>query len=102
MENTMPNSQITSCDVSTHDFAANEFESVIALVRNYFDGLHYGDVSKLRAIFHQDAFLKAPGLRRSLEQWLEAVASRPVPSQQERPYAFKLMSIEIIKDQSRG
>lgn len=82
------------------DLNSNEFESVIALVRKYFDGLYYGDVSKLRAIFHQDAFLKAPSFRRSLEQWLEAVAIRQAPSLQGQPYAFKLLSIEIIKDQA--
>lgn len=79
---------------------ANDFESVTRIVRSYFDGLHYGDVSKLRAIFHQDAFLKTPGSRRSLEQWLAAVASRPIPSQQGRAYGFKLLSIEVIKDQA--
>ena len=30
----------------------NEFELVNAIVQDYFDGLHYGDVAKLRAIFH--------------------------------------------------
>ena len=84
----------------SNDFGASEFESVMTLVQDYFDGLHYGDVAKLRAIFHPDAFLKAPGLRRSLDQWLEAVASRPVPQQQGLPYDFKLLSIEIIKDQA--
>ncbi|BBB30005.1 nuclear transport factor 2 family protein [Neptunomonas japonica] len=84
----------------TGDFGSNEFESVMALVRDYFDGLHHGEVSKLRAIFHPDAYLKAPGLRRGLEQWLDAVASRPVPSEQGRPYDYKLLSIEIIKDQA--
>ncbi|UTW10932.1 nuclear transport factor 2 family protein [Marinobacterium rhizophilum] len=84
----------------TGDFGSKEFDSVMTLVRDYFDGLHYGEVSKLRAIFHPDAFLKAPGLRRSLDQWLDAVASRPVPDQQGRPYDFKLLSIEIIKDQA--
>jgi len=78
----------------------NDFELVKAIVQNYFDGLHYGDVTKLRAIFHADAFLKAPGSRRSLEQWLAAVASRPVPAQQGRSYGFKLLSIEVIKDQA--
>lgn len=78
----------------------NEFELVNAIVQDYFDGLHNGDVTKLRAIFHADAFLKAPGSRRSLEQWLSAVASRPVPSKQGRPYEFKLLSIEVIKDQA--
>lgn len=82
------------------DFGGNEFESVITLIRDYFDGLHHGEVSKLRRIFHPDAFLKAPGLRRSLEQWLDAVASRPVPERQGRPYDFKLLAIEIIKDQA--
>ena len=86
--------------VIADDFGASEFETVMALVQDYFDGLHYGDVPKLRAIFHPDAFLKAPGLRRSLEQWLDAVASRPVPDEQGLPYDFKLLSIEIIKDQA--
>ncbi len=85
---------------STGDFGANEFKLVMTLVSDYCDGLHYGDVPKLRAIFHPDAFLKAPGLRRSLEQWLDAVAIRPVPDQQGRSYNFKLLSIEIIKDQA--
>ena len=82
------------------EIGAHEFESVISLVQDYCDGLYHGDISKLRAIFHSDVFLKAPGLRRSLEQWLDAVASRPVPVQQGRPYDFKLLSIEIIKDQA--
>ena len=78
----------------------NEFELINDIVQAYFDGLHYGDVAKLRTIFHADAFLKAPGSRRSLKQWLSAVASRPVPSQQGRSYEFKLLSIEVIKDQA--
>lgn len=85
---------------STGDFGSNEFKLVMALISDYCDGLHYGDVAQLRAIFHADAFLKAPGLRRSLEEWLSAVATRPVPDKEGRPYEFKLLSIEIIKDQA--
>lgn len=85
---------------ATDAFNASDFESVIAVVGDYCDGLHHGDVPKLKAIFHPDAFLKAPGLRRSLGQWLDAVASRPVPAQQGRPYDFNLLSIEVIKDQA--
>ena len=80
--------------------AADDFESVTRTVQDYFDGLYYGDVSKLRSIFHEDAFLKAPGSRRSLEEWLAAVASRPIPSKQGRAYDFKLLSIDVIKDQA--
>ena len=84
----------------TDDFGANEFMLIMALVADYCDGLHYGDVAKLRAIFHADAFLKAPGLRRSLEEWLSAVATRSVPDEEGRSYGFKLLSIDIIKDQA--
>jgi len=87
---------ITSAD----DFGANEFKLIMALLSNYCDGLHYGDVAKLRAIFHHDAFLKAPGLQRSLEEWLANVDSRPVPDKEGGSYDFKLISIEIIKDQA--
>lgn len=82
------------------DIGSHEFELVVSLVQDYCDGLFGGDVSKLRAIFHPDTFLKAPGLRRSLDQWLDAVASRPIPANQGLPYKFQLLSIEIIKDQA--
>ncbi len=82
------------------DFGAHDFELVMNLVRDYFNGLHHGDITKLQAIFHEDAFLKAPGLRRSLNEWLDAVASRPVLAMQGRSYEFRLLSIEIIKDQA--
>ena len=86
--------------VALGDIGVHEFESLMSLVQNYCDGLYHGDISTLRAIFHSDVFLKAPGLRRSLEQWLDAVASRPVPVQQGQPYGFKLLSIEVIKNQA--
>jgi hypothetical protein len=86
--------------VSEGDFGASEFESVMSLVGGYFAGLHNGDVAQLQAIFHPDAYLQAPGLRRSLENWLDAVASRPVPQQQGVAYEYKLVSIEIISDQA--
>ena len=86
--------------VAIGDIGSHEFELVMLLVQDYCDGLYHGDISKLRAIFHPDTFLKAPGLRRSLEQWLDAVASRPVPVQKGQPYDFKLLSIEIINDQA--
>ncbi len=82
------------------DFGRDEFDSVMTLVQAYFNGLYEGDVEKLESIFHPDAFLKAPGLRRSLQQWLEAVAGRSIPAQEGLAYAFKLLSIEVIKDQA--
>lgn len=78
----------------------DDFESITAIIQKYFDGLHHGDVLKLRSIFHHDAWLKAPGARRSLEQWLTDVANRPVPAQQYNPFEFKILSVDVVKDQA--
>lgn len=87
-------------DNQLNDFGAAEFQTVMLVIQDYFDGLYYGDTEKLRNIFHEDVFLKAPDLRRSLSEWLNAVENRPVPYQQGSAYNFKLLSIEIVKDQA--
>ena len=80
--------------------STSDFESITAIIQTYFHGLHNGDVTKLKSIFHQDTWLKAPGVRRSLEQWLEAVADRPIPAQQSKPFNFKILSIDVVQDQA--
>ena len=80
--------------------STSDFENITAIIQAYFHGLHNGDVTKLKSIFHQDTWLKAPGVRRSLEQWLEAVADRPVPAQQNKPFNFKILSIDVVQDQA--
>jgi hypothetical protein len=80
---------------TTADIAA-----VLGIIEAYFRGLYTADVPALRELFAPDAYLKAPGLRRSLEQWLSAVATRPVPEQQGAAYGFSILSVEVIKDQA--
>jgi len=82
------------------DETSADFAAVLAIVEGYFRGLHTGDAQGLRELFAPDAYLKAPGLRRSLDDWLRAVATRPVPQQQGAAYGFKVLSIEVIKDQA--
>lgn len=77
-----------------------DFETVTELVTDYFDGLYQADVAKLRRIFHKDAFLKAPGLRRSLEEWLALVASRPIPKEAGESYDFKILAVDLSGDQA--
>lgn len=88
-------------NTATHPLVnGDDFERVMALVNDYFNGLHFGNTQKLKNIFHPDAFLKAPGLRRSLQEWLAAVDNRPIPNDLGEPFRFKLLSLEIINDQA--
>lgn len=77
-----------------------DFAVIASLLQDYFDGLYEADTEKLRRVFHEDVFLKAPGLRRSREEWLDAVDSRPVPRLEGHPYAFNILSIEVIGEQA--
>lgn len=86
---------VTNMPATNSDFAV-----VVALVQDYFDGLYQADVDKLRGLFHSDAYLKAPGLRRSREDWLTAVANRPIPQAQGAAYGFKILAVEVINEQA--
>lgn len=77
-----------------------DFEQIETIVQSYFDGLYEGDSQKLRAQFHPDAFLKAPGIRRSLEQWLADVESRPKPVEQGQEKAFRILAMDVVKSQA--
>ncbi len=74
--------------------------SITQILNDYFTGLHTGNVETLRAVFHEDVFLKAPGLRRNREDWLQAVASRPVPEAEGETFRFKLLTLDIVNDQA--
>lgn len=78
----------------------NDLSAIEAILQSYFDGLYYGNVAKLTSIFHPDAWLKSPGVRRSLTQWLADVATRATPSELNRPLEFKVLSIDLVQDQA--
>ncbi|MEM9531489.1 MAG: nuclear transport factor 2 family protein [Pseudomonadota bacterium] len=78
----------------------SDYEAIIELLNSYFDSLYVGDVDKLRAIFHDDAWLKGNNYRKTRDEWLEAVAHRPVPSVEGMEYAFNIQSLEIVGDQA--
>ncbi|MFT7560205.1 MAG: hypothetical protein ACI93R_002123 [Flavobacteriales bacterium] len=91
---------INSAQMPAHTSVRNEFLTIVEIVQNYTDGLHFGDVEKLKSIFHEDVVLKAPNLRRNLEDWLLTVQSRDVPAELGLPYDFEIQSIDIIRDQA--
>ena len=75
-------------------------EAIIGLLNDYFDGLYEGDVDKLRNLFHDDAWLKGNDYRKTRDEWLEAVANRPVPRDEGMEFNFNIVSLEIVDDQA--
>lgn len=77
-----------------------EHDAIHLILQAYFEGLHDGDSAKLRPIFHPQAQLQAPGLRRSLEEWLELVDERISPARRGDAYAYRVLSLEVLGDQA--
>jgi len=75
-------------------------QTIEALLQDYFDGLYEGDVAKLRRIFHDDAWLKGNKFRKSRDEWLAAVATRPIPKEEGLEYGFRVLSLDIVGDQA--
>ena len=78
----------------------SDYEAIIGLLNDYFDGLYEGDVDKLRNVFHDDAWLKGNDYRKTRDEWLEAVANRPVPRDEGMEFNFNIVSLEIVDDQA--
>lgn len=78
----------------------DDISQICSVVQDYFDGLHYADTEKLARIFDDNVWLCSPGIRRSKQQWLELVASRPVPASAGYPYQYQLLSIELSAEQA--
>jgi hypothetical protein len=70
------------------------------ITQAYFEGLYFADVKKLKAIFSPDSVLKAPGIRRNLEEWLELVQQRAIPAEQGESFRYRILSIEQLGDQA--
>lgn len=77
-----------------------DLDAVCTVLRSYFNGLHEGDADKIRSVFHEDSFLQTPGSRRSREDYLNIVSDRLSPKAAGEPYRFKILWIELIKDQA--
>jgi len=82
------------------DENTSDFTAVTAILHSYFDGLYHGDIDKLKSIFHDDTWLKAPGVRRSLTQWLTDVEKRETPAQLNQSYDFQVLTLEVVQDQA--
>ncbi|KLN66239.1 nuclear transport factor 2 family protein [Vibrio sp. VPAP30] len=78
----------------------NDFETITNVIEQYFTGIHSGDSQLLARIFHPDAYLKAPDLRRELTEWLTLVEQRPKPIDRGDYYGYQILSIDIIGHQA--
>ncbi|RZM78222.1 nuclear transport factor 2 family protein [Pseudoalteromonas rubra] len=77
-----------------------ELSEIRAMVQCYFTGLHEGDSETLRNLFHPDCWLKAPGLRRTRDEWLKQVSERTSPAEKGDEFAYQILAIDLLGQQA--
>ncbi|OOE80605.1 hypothetical protein BZG73_14395 [Salinivibrio siamensis] len=76
------------------------FLTVLDVVQQYFEGLHHADTQKLARIFDPQIVLISPGIRRTRDQWLQLVRTRPTPRDAGYPFAYQVLAIEVMGNQA--
>jgi hypothetical protein len=77
----------------------NSLTSISNTVQRYFEGMHFGDASRLRDAFHADAFLvghyQGAFTRQSLDEWISEVDGLPKPHEQGEPFDMKIIATDV-------
>ena len=75
------------------------FQSITAVVRDYFDALYFCDVEKLRHVFHPQAIYatadETPFLHRTMAEYVPVVAARQSPASRNEPRRDYIDAIEL-------
>lgn len=77
-----------------------EIIEISRLMDEYFKGLYNANAEKLREIFHPTANLQSQNLRLTRNEWLHRVVNRPIPSEINESYAYKILNIDIQGEQA--
>lgn len=85
--------------MSQYDIAV-EHTAILRIIEQYFLGLHHADTTLLANIFHEDCVLKAPGIRRTLNEWLTLVSQREVPATRGDAFSYRVISLSVEGDQA--
>lgn len=76
------------------------YEEIQTTIKHYFDGIFYGDTSKLQSVFHPLSLLfgdiKGQPYLKNLEEYIEGVKNRKSPASLGEGFRMKIISIEIL------
>ena len=72
----------------------------VALEQNYFEGIYQGNVDLLKQIFHPGTLvfgdINGVPYAKTLQQYLEGVASRQSPKDSGKPFKGEIISIKVV------
>ena len=77
----------------------SDLQAISATVQDYFEGMYYRDISRLRRAFHPQAclfgYFKGAFVHIPLDQWLGMVESRPMPAESGEPFDMRIVATDV-------
>lgn len=77
-------------------------KAISDLMDDYFNGIYYGDIEKMRSVFHPSALLFADlngqPYFKTLDEYLDVVRQRKSPHETGEAFRMKTLSVEVLND----
>ena len=77
-------------------------EEIEKVIKNYFNGLFYGDTNMLKLAFHEQAIvygdIKGETYIKPIGPFLDWVAQRVSPNDKKEDYRMQILGIEVLGD----
>ncbi|WP_106792730.1 nuclear transport factor 2 family protein [Aquimarina sp. Aq78] len=75
-------------------------KEIESLITNYFEGIFYGDITKLESCFHKNVYIygdiKGVDYLKSVKEYIEGVKSRQSPRDLNENLKMKIIGIDIM------
>ncbi|PKV53086.1 putative lumazine-binding protein [Aquimarina sp. MAR_2010_214] len=75
-------------------------KEIESLITDYFEGIFYGDITKLESCFHEKAYIygdiKGVDYLKSVNEYIEGVKSRQSPRDLNENLKMKIIGIDIM------
>lgn len=83
-----------------------EYQEILAVLKDYFTGLYTGDTALLRKVMHPEAALfaelRGQSYYKRLDAYLEGVASRKSPKEVGEPYRMRVLSLDVTHNMAHA
>lgn len=78
----------------------DDIKEIEHLIKEYFEGIYYGDSNKLQKCFHENVYIygdiKGADYLKSISDYIDGVNNRKSPQELNEEFAMKIIGIDVL------
>ncbi len=79
----------------------DDIKEIERLIKDYFEGIYYGDSNKLQKCFHENVYIygdiKGVEYLKSISDYIDGVNNRKSPEELHEEFAMKVIGIDVLE-----